>query len=360
MSSKAIKIALICNYKLKPQRVGGMDRFYVAYNKKLIELGYLVHWYMHDYVEFDFFDDLIIFNAKGASIEVFFLDQMRHQNADYKFIVTHFLELCTPFYKKVKKNCNAKIIAVDHNPRPYKGFSIKKRVKNKLKGILFSKYIDKFVGVSKYTKYHIISDYGSSLNKKTVVIYNGVKTSVFRKKTTDFNYKFIVASHLRPSKGIIDLLKALLILSDSSRNKISIDIYGEGPSELDLKKFIINYGLENIVNFMGSSSKLNVLYANYSYMIQPTYMECFSLSILESLASNLPVITTEVGGNLEVLQDGVNGFIFKAGDINKLAQILENIISGIITIDFNVGEKIESEFYLEKMVNEHIKLLECI
>ena len=47
-------------------------------------------------------------------------------------------------------------------------------------------------------------------------------------------------------------------------------------------------------------------------MLQPTHMECFSLSILESFAANVPVITTNVGGNKEVIDEGENGYIFKA------------------------------------------------
>jgi glycosyltransferase involved in cell wall biosynthesis len=50
---------------------------------------------------------------------------------------------------------------------------------------------------------------------------------------------------------------------------------------------------------MGSTANLSELYCN-DYMVQPTHMECFSLSILESLSANVPVITTN-GGNEEVI-----------------------------------------------------------
>jgi len=60
--------------------------------------------------------------------------------------------------------------------------------------------------------------------------------------------------------------------------------------------------------FFGSSPKLNQIYSKYDYMIQPTYMECFSLSILESLSANVPVITTTVGGNEKVIVEDVNRF----------------------------------------------------
>jgi glycosyltransferase involved in cell wall biosynthesis len=109
--------------------------------------------------------------------------------------------------------------------------------------------------------------------------------------------------------------------------------------------------------FMGSQPNLNTIYSEYDYMLQPTHMECFSLSILESLAANVPVITTNVGGNEEAIIDGTNGYIFKAKDSNALASILEEIYLGTKRIDLNTRIAIENHFSLELMVNQHFALL---
>ena len=86
-------------------------------------------------------------------------------------------------------------------------------------------------------------------------------------------------------------------------------------------------------------------------------MECFSLSILESLAANVPVITTPVGGNLEIIENNKNGFIFEPKDHLALAAILKNIVLGNLKIENDVSLQIEKDFNLEKMVEEHIALL---
>ena len=87
-------------------------------------------------------------------------------------------------------------------------------------------------------------------------------------------------------------------------------------------------------------------------------MECFSLSILESLAANVPAVTTRVGGNLEVVENGVNGFIFEPGNIPQLSEIIGDILQGKKTIQQRVNTLIENKFYLEKMVEDHLSLLE--
>jgi glycosyltransferase involved in cell wall biosynthesis len=355
--TKPKKIAVVCNYALNPNRIGGMDRFYVAYDAKAKELGYEVDWYFLDYQDFDFYTGLTIFSANNQNVETFFLRKVNREHLKYDILVTHFLALCTSFFKKAKGTGIRQTIAVDHNPRPLEGFPLSKIIKNKIKGVLYSKYIDQFIGVSEYTRKHILKDYGFFLAKKTGVIYNGIDTSVFVKRTQENKNRFVVSSHLRHSKGIQDLIQAVALLEDAEKSQMQIDVYGEGPYENELLEMTKANHLEKNIHFKGGSSQLNALLSNYRYLLQPTYMECFSLSILESLAANVPVITTTVGGNLEIIENNKNGFIFEPKDCSALAAILKNIVLGNLKIDEDVSLQIEKDFNLEKMVEEHIQLL---
>lgn len=355
--TKPKKIALVCNYALNPNRIGGMDRFYVAYDKKAKERGYAIDWYFSDYQGFDFYSGLTIFSADNQNVEAFFLEKVHQEHLKYDILVTHFIALCTSFFKKAKALGIQYTISVDHNPRPLEGFPFSKVIKNKIKGILYSHYIDQFIGVSDYTRNQILKDYGFFLDQKTSVIYNGIDTAVFLKRRNDNKNTFVVCSHLRHSKGIQDLIKAVSILDGTIKNQIQIDVYGEGPYEKELLDMTKEKELEGIIHFKGGSSQLNELLSNYRYLLQPTYMECFSLSILESLAANVPVITTTVGGNLEIIENGKNGFIFEPKDCSALAAILKGIVLEEIKIDEDVSKQIEKDFNLEKMVEEHIQLL---
>jgi len=352
------RIAIVCDYVLKPNRIGGMDRFFKLFDEKLKDRGCVIDWYFTDSTSFDFYKNLNIYSANNSSVEDKFIESSKDKN--YDIIITHFTEMCTKFYKKFKEfNPKAHIIAVDHNPRPLNGFSIKKRIKKRLEGVLYSRYINQFIGVSKYTVKHILNDYGGFLKNKTKVVYNGIDVNVFKKREESNVNKFIVASHLRYSKGIQDLLKALSYLDIKILNGVVIDIYGEGPYKNELINLTSNYKLSDIVNFKGSSPVLHKLFSKYSYMIQPTYMECFSLSILESLSANVPVITTTVGGNLEVILDGSNGFIYETGNVKSLSVLLENIITKKKLITSNTSVLIEQYYNIDKMVDDYIKLLPC-
>lgn len=351
-------IAVVCNYILKPDRIGGMDRFFKLFDEQLKEKGHHVDWFFTTYTAFDFYKNLNIYSANNTSVEQKFLETSN--NHSYDIVITHFTELCTKFYKNISlSNPGAYVVAVDHNPRPLEGFPLKKRIKKRVAGFLYGKYINQFIGVSKYTVNHILNDYGKFLKNITKVVYNGIDTNVFIKRTKENKNKFIVASHLRPSKGIQDLLKALSYLKKDLLKNVVVDIYGEGAYKEELQKLTNNYKLQEVITLKGSSSKLNELFCDYSYMIQPTYMECFSLSILESLSANIPVITTTVGGNLEVIEDGENGFIYKPGDCKALATIIENIIREKNSIVEDTSSLISKKYNLSIMVKNHLNLLPC-
>lgn len=357
-------IAIICEYSIFPRRLGGMDRFFVAYNEELKNQGFIVTWFFKDVITFDFYNNLRLLSAKGNNLEQFFLYHLKTKGEDFEIVLTHFLQPVSSFYKEIKIFLpQTKIINVDHNPRPLQGFPLTKRIKNKIKGLLYGRYIDKLVGVSDYTTNYILKDFGKHLKKKAKTIYNGIDISSCEKQVLDRSsgpFQFLVVSHLRKSKGIQDLLKALTLVDSKILNRLSVSIYGEGPYKDELLELTKKYGLNNCVCFQGSSPNINQLLCGYHYLIQPTYMECFSLSLLESLACNVPVITTTVGGNLELITNEVNGFIFPPMDCKLLAEIISKIVLKESVIYEDVSILIEQEFTLEKMVTNHIELIKCI
>lgn len=353
------KIAIICNYQLLPERVGGMDYFFWDFDKKCKENNIQADWFFPNYSDHGGYSNLAIYSDESKSVENNFLDFYEENKPAYSNIITHFVELCAPFFQKTKKILGAKIIAVDHNPRPLNGYPFKKKINKKIKGFLYSKYIDVFIGVSDYTVNEILKDFGSHLKSKTKTIYNGVilEAILVREIRNVVKPHFLVASHLRESKGIQDLIEAVNNLPSTIRNEIKIDIYGDGPYKEQLTEKIKHYKLEERFAFMGSKPNLNEIFYQYDYMLQPTHMECFSLSILESLAANVPVITTNVGGNKEAITNAENGYILKAKDFKALSKILEDLYLGNKKISINTRELIANSFSLPKMVEDHFQLL---
>lgn len=350
------KIAILCDYRLMPERVGGMDRFFWLFDAACKALGHEVIWFFPNEERHEGYSDFTIVVADDQSIEHAFLAY----GTTFDMMFTHFLELCTPFYKKVKdRRLTSKIISVDHNPRPFGGYSLRKRIQKKIKGLLYSRYIDLFVGVSEYTVSEILNDFGSHLSSKTLVIYNGIAYQKFQKRAfRNFqNPTFLVACHLRYSKGIQDLIEAVALLPKPLVDDLRIDVYGEGPYQSSLEKLIASLNLQKHFVFKGSVPNLYEVYCQYDYLLQPTHMECFSLAILESLSANVPVITTPVGGNEEVITNGYNGYILPVRNPKQWSVLLTSLCSGDKKIEVATDELIAKEFSIETMVENYLKWL---
>ncbi|MDP3358899.1 MAG: glycosyltransferase family 4 protein [Lutibacter sp.] len=359
MGIEKSKIAVLCNYELLPERVGGMDAFFWEFDKKCKEANIEVDWFFPNGATHGDYQLWTIKYNTSKSIESFFLETLAQPETDYTHIITHFLELCTPFFKQVKQLSKATMIAVDHNPRPLEGYPVIKRIKKRIKGLLYSRYIDLFIGVSEYTVKELLKDFGKQILPKTQVIYNGIDIQEIETRITRAIEKptFLTASHLRHSKGIQDLIHAVAILPETIKKELKIDVFGDGPYKMELESLVSVLKLEHCFNFKGSTAQLKSLYGNYDYMLQPTYMECFSLSILESLAANVPVITTNVGGNEEAITNNENGYIFEAANIKQLSDLLQEIYLGNKIITKNTRNLIEDRFTIDKMVINYLKLL---
>ena len=353
------KIAILCNYQLLPERVGGMDYFFWMFDAKCKENNILIDWYFPNTSTHGNYSTLKIINCNYEEVEVFFINNYSNQN--YSHIITHFIELCTPFYKELKLKTKAKIIAVDHNPRPINGYSLKKKLEKKAKGFLYSKYIDVFVAVSNYSRNQIITEFGSQIKSKSIIIFNGINANKYIQKT-DFNFKgkFIVACHLRKDKGIQDLILAVSKIYNKKPISFIIDIYGKGDYQPTLEALINKNSLNKVFNFKGSVSNLNELYHQYDYLIHPSHGETFCYSVLESLMGNLPVITTLNQGNvLGLVKENSNGFLFDENNYNQLSIIIDNIIENKSKISSFLESDIDiKKLSLQNMVDNYFKLLQ--
>ncbi len=353
--------AVICNYKLMPERIGGMDYFFIQFDRNIKMKGFNIDWYFSDINYFDFYKGLNLFDAKCGSVENFFINTVVLENKHYDFIYTHFTELCSFYYKKFKKILpNVKIYAVDHNPRPLNGFAFNKRIKNIIKSFLYLKYIDKIIAVSNYSKNNLINDFTIFIIPKVKIILNGIRIKNYKiKNNYSTNFNFIVASHLREEKGVQDIIEAISLLRNEYKKTIKLTIFGEGVYKYKLEEKVIHFGLQKQIKFMGSVADINLRYATYDYLLHASYGETFCFSVVESLFSKLPVVTTsKVGNVLGLVKQDKNGFLFNVGDVYGLSKILNDILAFNIEINKKSFDSIIiPDLSIDRMVNEYTELI---
>lgn len=139
--------------------------------------------------------------------------------------------------------------------------------------------------------------------KRSVVIYNGVKEKSIEHKENENNINFLFVGRMTREKGVDILIDAF---NEICIDNNSVHLYLVGTGEIDSSY----YHCDNI-HFEGFSTELSNYYINASWYISLTSRENCSISVIDALSYGLPVITTDVGGNPELIQDGYNGFLIE-------------------------------------------------
>lgn len=127
-------------------------------------------------------------------------------------------------------------------------------------------------------------------------------------------------------KGIFDLIWALSQISQELRERVRLLVAGDGDVERakDLAKTL---GVKDVIEFLGwiAPEDRDRLLRESDIFVLPSYAEGLPMALLEAMAWGLPVIATPVGGNPEIITDGMNGLFVEPGDIAGLRNAIETL-----------------------------------
>ena len=160
------------------------------------------------------------------------------------------------------------------------------------------------VDISKFGKQHFVPDYFGQGNKK-VVLFVG---------------------RLAEIKGVTYLLEAMKSID------ALLVIVGDGPLRADLEAQAI--AIKDKVVFLGAKTheELKTLYASADIFVAPSVtakdggQEGLGLVILEALASGLPVVASRSGGIVQLIKDGINGFLCDEKNVEQMISCINSMI----------------------------------
>jgi glycosyltransferase involved in cell wall biosynthesis len=97
---------------------------------------------------------------------------------------------------------------------------------------------------------------------------------------------------------------------------------GGGPLLDDLRRLAQSLGIASLVWLPGASQRIPEILRSLDIFVLPSLNEGISNTVLESMASGLPILATAVGGNPELIADGVCGRLFAPGDRAALSRLI--------------------------------------
>jgi glycosyltransferase involved in cell wall biosynthesis len=241
-----------------------------------------------------------------------------------------------------------------------------------LKSALVYKWVfrkcNKVIFVCKNQQEHWINKIGShGLNY--IHIYNGVDVAHFTDRISEMEKKSLrdrlcflendyvvgICGLLRKEKKHTELLEAASLLKQQGI-KIKILIIGDGELRTSLENFAKERSLTKDVVITGYQEDVRPFISICDCMALTSHaVETFSLSILESMAMEKPVINTNIGGASEQIDHGVNGFLYEKGKIAALTHYLQCLTDKNLRVKMGQASRriVEEHFTKDKMISRY-------
>jgi UDP-glucose:(heptosyl)LPS alpha-1,3-glucosyltransferase len=230
------------------------------------------------------------------------------------------------------------------------------------------KSFSKIIAISDMVKRDIIRWYGIS-EDRIDVIYNGVDIERFHPRNHQYREEFrrkhgignefivlFVSNNFR-MKGLDYLIEALAEMRKENHPDFKLLILGRDQKEpyLRLAKKV---GVFEEVIFAGSTDEPEKYYGAADILVHPTFYDACSLTVLEALASGLPVITTRWNGAGGILSDGQEGFVINdPRDVHHLAgRILTLSQPGTLQEASYAARRLAENYSYERCYQEMMKV----
>lgn len=202
--------------------------------------------------------------------------------------------------------------------------------KNRLKLRFVSYFTTCFIAVCEAVRKPLVEFVGIPFSK-IGIIYSSARRidpkgldekKKIREKLGIKDTDFVIGSvgRLVGHKGHQYMIEALLMLEPSIPN-IKYLIIGDGPAAETLRSKVKSLNLENAVLFAGLKRDTTDLLSIMDIFVQPSASrEGLPMALAEAASAGLPLVATDIGGNREIVKNGINGFIVPPKDAARLAE----------------------------------------
>ncbi len=234
------------------------------------------------------------------------------------------------------------------------GAPILQRIISLVAELLMKPLTDKFICVSSYDQNIGISS-GVISEKSSVVIHNGVVVSDISTKEAKEKITIIFAGRLSAPKRQDIFLKSIALLDSNIKNKINVNIIGDGPNKESIENLSENLGLNSLISIKSLPTELmGKEYSNSDILVLISDYEAFPMVIIEAMSYGLPVVVSSVGGIPEAVNASVGALVSKNNPEDFAKEITALILSkgDREKKGQNARKLIEEKFTINKMLDK--------
>ncbi len=210
--------------------------------------------------------------------------------------------------------------------------------------------------------------------KKVHQIYNGVDCINFS-PVTDKDLTLAPSGFVSDDSIVIGTVGRLAMVKDQAsliaafgmllnavpeyKGRLRLMLVGDGPLREALEQQVLELGIQESVWMTGDRQDVSELLQLFDLFVLPSLGEGISNTLLEAMATGLPVVATDVGGNPELVEDGVNGRLVPVTDQLALASVLEQLVwqpDLLKTMGDNSLVKVRKQFDWDRTLERYLAI----
>jgi sugar transferase (PEP-CTERM/EpsH1 system associated) len=235
---------------------------------------------------------------------------------------------------------------------------------------LMGSMIHRFIPLSRHLE-HYLAEKAGIPRRKITRICNGVDTSVFypRKEPQRalhgcpilLDNKILIGTvgRMHGVKDQLTLVKAFVKTCEMQpplKEKTALILVGDGPLRQEAINLLQQHGLTEQAWLPGERHDVADILRQLDVFVLPSQAEGISNTILEAMATGLPVIATNVGGNAELVEEGVTGHLVTREDYTAMANLIRDYAldeSQRKELGQNGYRRVLQEFSIDVMVGRY-------
>lgn len=201
---------------------------------------------------------------------------------------------------------------------------------------LYRPFVHQYIALSRHLDRYLVDHIGVA-PQRVAQLYNGVDAERFKPRdgdrlpiagspfTSPVFWLVGTVGRLSPIKDQVMLARAFVRatqLAPAARARMRLVIAGEGPLRAEIEQVLKDGGVHEMAWLAGDRKDVPEIMRGLDTFALPSIAEGISNTILEAMASALPVVATNVGGNVELLAEGVTGRFVPPRNADTMAQVL--------------------------------------
>ena len=235
---------------------------------------------------------------------------------------------------------------------------------------LYAPFVGRYVALSRDLAVYLEGSVGIA-PARVVQIYNGVDSARFRPSAAGpdaiAGCPFAAPGHwlvgtvgrMQSVKDQMTLARAFvraINLKPALKDRLRLVLVGDGPLRESSQAILTEAGMRDLAWLPGERDDVPEVMRGLNCFVLPSLAEGVSNTILEAMASGLPVIATRVGGNTELVEHGRTGEIVPAADPEAMARALVEMASSparSVAMGLEGRAEVERRFSLQAMVSAY-------